>query len=344
MRGKLLCAAVLLTILAASPGAANDRLSGIFAVVRPSSESDRQLQEVIAQAVVVRLTLRKAPVVAADAEAARAASVKDCIALAAGRNAEYVLLCDYATKGKQLLVRMDLYDVSSGAQVRTATAEGRIDLSLDDVIERGLGTALSGIELREASADAALPVVDSPGATPLAEPVPEPGGQPAAVIAGRQRLAVSAGAAPMIATGPAAVYAGLGLLATVSFGVRFGMGGGTLGAGILTGACMFSASGAASDALVLLVPLGLDARYSLSGSGPGVTLHASLGPALMVTSTTYADPFLKVIPYGIAGLTLDIPFTAFVGLAIEASYAVFIESLSLAIMAFAPEVSLYARF
>ena len=130
----------------------------------------------------------------------------------------------------------------------------------------------------------------------------------------------------------------------MSFDLRFPLGAGTLGAGILSGACLFTASGAVSDAFVLLVPLGLDMQYSFGSPGPGVILHVSGGAALMSTSAPATPTLLKIVPYALAGIALDVPFSPALGITVEASYAVFFESATLPIMAFAPEVSLYVRF
>ncbi len=92
------------------------------------------------------------------------------------------------------------------------------------------------------------------------------------------------------------------------------------------------------------MPLGLDVGLRMGGEGIGIGLHLGGGPALMATSAPAVSTLLKVVPYALAGMAVEVPFSAAVGLAVQASYAVFFESASLPIMAFAPEVSLYARF
>lgn len=367
LRGRCLFTAIMLSILAVSAGSAGaeDRADpvGVFTVVRPARETDRPLQEVMSSAVLVQLTLRKAVVRPADAEAIRGAALDGYLALASGADCQFLLVCEYSTREKELSVSVALYDPASAARVRGGTAAGRIDLSLDEVIGRGMDAALSGITFRQPAAEpvqsqfvtsmqqaveppspaestAVLPDAQEPSALPG---VQEPA-FPITTAGRRTRFSLSAGAAPMIATGPAADYSKLGLLAMVSFDMRFGVGGGTLSAGMLSGACMLSASGAASDAFILMVPLGIDIGYSIQGSGPGVTVHLGGGPALMSVTTPHASAMLKIIPYALAGLAINLPLARSLGLAIDASYVLFLESLSLPIMAFAPEVSLYVRF
>jgi hypothetical protein len=159
-----------------------------------------------------------------------------------------------------------------------------------------------------------------------------------------KRFGMSTGAAPLIATGLASNYTKLGLLATFAADYRFPVGRGVLETGILCGVSMFSATGAASDADILLVPLGADLRYLLNaGSFPGVVLHASGGPALMSVTAGYTGSETKIVPYALAGMTVELPFSPSFGFTLEASYIVFVES-SLTIMAFAPEAAMYVQF
>jgi hypothetical protein len=148
----------------------------------------------------------------------------------------------------------------------------------------------------------------------------------------------------MITTGPAADYAKLGLLATLGLGFQFQKDDRVLGLGILTGAGFLSATGAVSDAFIAAVPIGIDAGFGFQGRTLGLSLHGSAGPALLLVQAPATGLLTKVIPYALAGLALDIRFTRAVGITVEATYALFLESLSFPLMAFTPEVSLYARF
>jgi hypothetical protein len=263
--------------------------------------------------------------------------------VAAGQGARYLLVCAYSTVGRRLSLRAELLDTLSSVQVGAGQSEGRVDLSLDDVVARALEGALAAVTFP------AEPVPQEPA---LPEPVQQeqpPAEQPPAAAAAQaavrqRRVGISAGAAPMIPTGPAAGYTDLGLLATAAFELRFPLRVGTLSAGILSGACLFSAEGASSEAFVAIVPLGLEAGWRLGGEGIGLGLRIGGGPALMVTSAPAVSTLLKIVPYALAGMALELPFSPALGLSLKAGYAVFFESATLPIMAFAPEVSLYARF
>ena len=159
-------------------------------------------------------------------------------------------------------------------------------------------------------------------------------------------LGITTGAAPLLLTGPAGAYANLGSLATISVAFRFPLGPGTMGAGILSGVGSLKASGAVTTAEILLVPMGVDAQYTLNDGGfPAITLHVGGGPSLLNVAAKYLDSSpTKVIPYLLAGMTLELPFSSFMGMAVEAAWTTFFESSALPIMAFAPEVSFYVRF
>ena len=63
----------------------------------------------------------------------------------------------------------------------------------------------------------------------------------------------------------------------------------------------------------------------------------------MSVNAAYAGPMTKVIPYLVAGMTLELPFASFMGMSIEVAWAAFFES-TLPIMGFAPEVTFYVQF
>lgn len=345
MRGRGLIIVVLLAAAAAGLASAEGAGQGtVLAAVVPDPGTDGTLRSIIADAVQVQLLRRNAGVTMAATDAA--GTLEKSLSIASAKGARYLLVCAYWTRDRRLGLRAALYDADSSTRIGAGEAEGRVDLSLDEIVARALDAALAGITFpAPAPADTSTPGQDAgPVGTPepLAPPVPV--GPASPPPAQRRLFGISVGAAPMIPTGPAAGYTDIGLLATAAFELRFPVRAGTLSAGILSGACLFAASGASSDAFVALVPFGLDAGLRLNSAGIGVALHLGGGPALMATRAPAVSTLLKLVPYALAGMAVEVPFSAAVGLAVQASYAVFFESASLPIMAFAPEVSLYARF
>jgi hypothetical protein len=292
---------------------------------------------------------------------------------AAERHQQFFLFGEYSTSSRDLTLTIRLYDVETGAKLSSASASGRIGLSLDSVVARVLDEVLAGLTLQTApqplppAETGEKPTAIAPGAaqSPGAAETPgttqppgaaqPPEGAPGAESPGKtptlsrsterpRRISLTSGAAPFIPLGNGA-YTELGVLATFSAVFRFPLGPGLLGAGVLTGVSAMNAAGAASTASLLLVPLGAEISYSMNEGGfPGIVFHVSAGPALMSVSTAYAGTLTKPVPYLMAGMQVDLPFTSYLGLALGAAWTGFFESRSLVIMGFAPEVSVYVRF
>ncbi len=318
--------------------------TGVLASVQTTAGSDASLREVVSSALAVQLARRQARLELAEIDGAPQSSrTNKALSEAADRNAQYLLLGEYTTTPRDFTVQVDLYDVATARKLKSSTASGRIDLSLDAVVADAMDQALSGIEFRLPDARSGDVSTTTDGQS-VARTGPAAG---ALSPAGRavKRFVLSSGVAPFIPMGGASEYATLGVLATLSANMRFVLGPGIMGAGLLTGACIINATGAASDADVLIVPIGADLQYSMNEGGfPGIVVHLSGGPALMNVDSPYAGSMTKVIPYVLAGMTLSMPFTPSIGLAVETAWAMFLESASLPIMAFAPEASLYVRF
>jgi hypothetical protein len=352
LAGRRLLTAALLIVLLSGFSSASGRSpgSGVIGVILPATGADRSLQDVLAGSFTVQFTLRKAALHITDSGAQAAFTLRRALSEAASKNAEYLLVGTYSTTATEILLQVELYSVASGEKIRSAFTSGRINLSMDTLVAQALERTLTGITFQEASAVVvAPPAVNTPQPIPPATTGPREPTTPPAVAADSghappwKLFAISSGVAPMIATGPAADYSKLGLLATFAVDLRFRAGAGALEAGILSGACWMSATGAASTASILVIPVGVDLQYLLnSGAFPGIILHASGGPALMSVNAVYTGTETKIVPYVLGGLTVDLPFDPSWGLSVQANYVAFLES-SLVIMAFAPEVSLYVR-
>jgi hypothetical protein len=244
LAGRRLLIAAILVILASAIGGAAGRSpgSGVMGVILPASGADRSLQDVLAGSFTVQFTLRKAALHLADSGEDAAFTLRRALSEAASRNAEYLLVGTYSTTPTEILLQVDLYNVSSGEKIRSAATSGRIDLSLDTIVAQALEKTLTGIKFQEASAN----IVVAPPAETTPQPIApatsgprEPDTAPAPVsgAAGTQPwklFGISSGVAPMIATGPASDYAKLGVLATFSVDLRFRLAAGALAAGILS--------------------------------------------------------------------------------------------------------------
>ena len=339
---------------------ARESASGVLASVEAAPGADPALLNVVVTALDLQFMRRSArfdtvtPTGLAEPEVAT-----EGLRQAAERHQQFFLFGEYSTSPKDLTLTVQLYDVETGARLSSASVSGRIGLSLDSVVARVLDEVLAGLTLQPAPQPlppaepgekpetpgtiqppgAAQPPESAPGAGPTGKtPTPIHSAEHPA------RISLASGAAPFIPLGNGA-YTELGVLATFSAVFRFPLGPGLLGAGVLTGVGAMNAAGAASTASLLLVPLGAEVSYSMNEGGfPGIVFHVSAGPALMSVSTSYEGTLAKAVPYLMAGMRVDVPFTSFLGLALEAAWTGFFESPSLLIMGFAPEVSVYVRF
>jgi hypothetical protein len=349
---------------------------GVAYLVGAGAGADASLKEVIAGSIGVQLTLRSAPPEELSPATEGPPLLGRTLAQAADRKAQYLLVATYTTSFGDIAIDLKLYDVDTSAEVGQASESGRIDLSLDAIVAQAIAQAARGLEFRQPVLTGAAPdtaATAGPNATTdtatlvggggsaagsgpagTTGPAGAPGltgsgtagSRPAASSARKGgTLGITTGAAPLLLTGPAGAYASLGALATFSAAFRFPLGPGVMGAGFLSGLVSLKATGAVTTAEVLLVPVGVDAQYTLNDGGfPAVTLHLGGGPSVLNVTAPYAGSLTKVIPYLLAGMNLELPFASFMGLSVEAAWATFFESSALPIMGFAPEVSFYVRF
>jgi hypothetical protein len=230
----------------------------------------------------------------------------------------------------------------------TGTAQGQGTPTADATTTAAAGAGTTATPGSAAQTAATGTAAAGTGSAAAAAAAVDTGAGPGPVLPAKRKVSlvgISTGAAIFLPSGAAGTYVSMGALATLGVNVRFALGPGTLGAGIVSGVAEMQATGAVTQASILLVPIGVDARYTLNDGGfPGITVHVSGGPSIMNVTASYTGSLTKVIPYVIGGMTLDLPFFSFLGLSIDASWAAFFESSALIIMGFTPEVLLYVRF
>jgi len=369
-RGGIFLTAVFLISLPVAPTAAESAVpagpapaAGVLGSVEAAPGADPSLRDVVLTALDLQFMRRNAPFASVSLGSPGGEAETQGLRQAAERHQQFLLLGVYSTSARDMTFTVQLYDARTGARIRSAAVSGRIGLALDSLVARALDNVLSGLTLQSAPQPTApaetgdKPVPIAPGTDQASRPEPlqpaEPGvsAVPAAPAlpdnrpAGRPTsLAMSTGAAPFIPLGRG-TYANLGVLGTFSAVYRFPVGPGIVGAGILAGVGTMKATGAVASAGLLVVPVGAELSYSMNEGGfPGILFHLSGGPAVLSASTSYEGTLTKAVPYLIAGMRVDAPFTSYLGMSVEAAWAGFFESTSVLIMGFAPGVSLYARF
>jgi hypothetical protein len=332
---RWLLAAVIFTILACACGYAEDSPSGphIIGFVIPGPDADPSLEKVLRESFVIQVARRRLTVQLADSLRPGELKLPDALSLASEHNAQYLVVATYTTTASECGLEVRVYDPARGTPRRIAKASGRIDLSLDVIVAQALARAFLDLDFRELPETPGIAVVP---VTPIEEEHPR--------VERAKLLTLTAEAAPLFATGAVSQYAKIGFLATLTAGYRFPIGASILEAGLLAGACLMSATGAVTDAAILLVPIGLDLQYVINpGALPGIMVHLGGGPAVMNVNAGYlGDSLAKIVPYLLAGLTLNLPFTPAFGIACEARFVAFLEG-SLPIMAFAPTVRVHVQ-
>jgi hypothetical protein len=354
------------------------RRGAILLLDRPQDrEVERLFQSIIAQSIRWNLERKNIGVIEKDTSFYGADGIADPFQLLDTTDrsaADYVLLSEYANRGRDLEVHMVWYDPGTGERLEEVTRRGRKDLVLDKMIREVVRELLAAVEpslaelpLRELPAEQSLfqPVsagTVSRGASP-ADPanghapqqlpsaggntprpdLPSPGGgiekgttveEPQAV----KHFEIALGCAPFVTTGAASEYFKIGLLPSMSLSYLIQGQLMRLGLGLYTGVNLFTAVGAVTSADNYIIPLGLNLRYEIGSERyPCVQFGLSGGPALFLMNSTANGMLTGLTFYGRGTLGVRLPLGRTFGVTIEVGYDVYWEQPS-PIMGFSPSV------
>jgi len=137
------------------------------------------------------------------------------------------------------------------------------------------------------------------------------------------------------------VFLQTGFEATAHFEMQFRKEDSLIGVGVGAGAALFRAEGPLGSATGLLVPLTLEGRYGISGArGTQVYLRGGGGAALFLVDSESVGQLRKFVPCVTAGIGLARRLNAGMGLALDASYAAYLDSGDL-IMGLAPGLRVF---
>ena len=351
----------------------------ILLLDRPQDqEVERLFQSIIAQSIRWNLERKNLGVIEKNAPSYAVDGIADPFQLldTADRSAaDFVLLSEYANRGRELEIRMVWYDPQSGERLEEVTRRGRKDLVMDKMIREVVSELLLAVEpsladlpLRELPADQyefqtvtagtgsggapptnpanghaphTLPSADS--APPRPAPPPESGDTangtaPADGPQAVKHFEITLGCAPFVTTGAASEYFKLGILPSLSFSYLFQGQLMRLGLGLYAGVNFFTAVGAAASADNFIIPVGLNLRYEIGNERyPCVQFGISSGPALFLMDSTANGMLSGLTFYGRGSLGVRLPLGSTFGIVIEAGYDVYWEEPS-PIMGFSPSV------
>jgi hypothetical protein len=242
------------------------------------------------------------------------------------------------------------YDVQAKRRLARVIESTPIDLTMDTIITRGTEklAVQSGIEpvklippvgASPASEEIRLP--DSDGVTELpAEGAPaEAGFDPGP----GNRFNLSVGFAPLLATGVSTQYFTVGIEPSLNVGYRFRKPGNSVYLGFHTGMTRFVARGVLLETDNYVIPFGAEGRFIFDvGKRWNLFIGAAGGPALFMISSPVHGLLVKLIPFAMAGLGLDIQFSRAVGVAARFSYVFYLEG-SIILMGLSPGVNFFLR-
>lgn len=353
MRTLFTLAFALFFLLAGTAAPAQDatgtvvRKGLILTLNRPLDREVQVLfQDVIGRSVRWNLERRNLGVVEKNAPAFEIDGIQDPLRLLDSsdrKRADYVLLLEYANRGRDLEIRMVWYDPHSAEKLEEVTRRGRKDLVLDRMIREVLTELLLSVEdslaslpLRELPAEQSIftpMTVDSEVISPVPESPPQR----------RKYVEISLGCAPFITTGGASEYFKLGILPAMNLSYLFRGESSRFALGLYTGLNYFSASGAIASSDNFIIPIGLSGRYELGNERyPTVIFGISARPALFLMNSTTGGMLRGLTFYGRGSLGVRLPIDKTFGITLEAGYELYWEEPS-PIMGFSPSAAATIR-
>lgn len=288
---------------------------------------------------------------------------EELIRSAAERGAGHLLAGNIDVDGNRFKLELQLYETESGGIIGRSRANGRIDLTMDlavnDAVRSVINAAGDRIPIAERTdrdtgpAGAADGAAKGPtlfgssldGSANGARPKPAVAGGRTVVtetptVTKNKILDIGTGFAPFITVGRAADYFRAGIAADLFVDFRINAPGGHVGLGIDAGYSAFRATGLVLEADNMLVPIGVDVRYSSTPRPFGITFHLNGGVAAMIVETVHFGRLFKVVPYAAGGAGLMMAFSHFMGAAIDMQYTAYFEG-SVVIMGLSPSVAVY---
>ena len=362
--------------------AAIERRGLILAMNRPlDSEAEQLFRGVVAQSVRWGLERQKLGVIeqaAPSYEVATFQNPTDVLDSSVTGQVDFILLTEYASRGRELEIRMAWYDPQSGEKTEEVIRRGRKDLVLDKIIREALNELLVAVEN---SIDSLEPrefiPVDNPvsattadfktsgaangAATNPARVQPySPGSNndiPSPLLPGseanrpgvesaperKRHFEIGLGCAPFVATGAASEYFKLGVMPVLNLSYLFQGDLSRFGLGLYGGLNYFTATGDLASAETFLIPMGVSLRYEIGSERyPSVIFGITSGPALLMMISSTNETFLGLTFFGRGSLGVRLPVGRTFALLIEAGYDFYWEQPH-PIMGFSPSVSTTIR-
>jgi len=360
-----------------SSAATIERRGLILVMNRPlDSEADQLFRGVIDQSVRWALERQKLGIIEQAAPSYDVATFQnptDALDSSLTGQVDFILLTEYANRGRELEIRMAWYDPRSGEKTEEVIRRGRKDLVLDKIIREALNELLAAVESSldtleprefipidntvsattvdfkpsDAASGAASGEASNPARVqPYCPPLPgseaiRPGVESAPER--KRHFEIGLGCAPFVATGAASEYFKLGVMPVLNISYLFQGELSRFGLGLYGGMNYFTATGDLSSAETFLIPMGVSLRYEIGSERyPGVVFGITSGPALLMMISSTGETFLGLTFFGRGSLGVRLPVGRTFALLIEAGYDFYWEQPH-PIMGFSPSVSTTIR-
>ncbi len=341
-----------------------ERRGLILVMNRPlDGEAEQLFQGVVAQSVRCGLERRKLGIIeqaGPSYEVATFQNPTDVLDSSLTGQVDFILLTEYASRGRELEIRMAWYDPQSGEKTEEVIRRGRKDLVLDKIIREALNELLAAVE---SSLDTLEPrefiPVDNPVAAmvnstainaarvqPYSPLLPgseanRPGVE--SVPERKRHFEIALGCAPFVSTGAASEYFKLGVMPVLNLSYLFQGDLSRFGLGLYGGLNYFTATGDLASAETFLIPMGVSLRYEIGSERyPSVIFGITSGPALLMMISSTNETFLGLTFFGRGSLGVRLPVGRTFALLIEAGYDFYWEQPH-PIMGFSPSVSTTIR-
>lgn len=280
---------------------------------------------------------------------------EDLLSRAREEHVPYGCVIFFSVRDEFLDVRLELREFPGNILLAESSFAASMSLSLDRIIATNISALIREADVYppapEADGGEAGGIPKDSGEDAAAGPdEPEesvrPGGAAAPESEKPRRKIFEAMAwfGPFLPNGGSAGVIPYGLFSEATAGFRIPLRSGHLGLGVQSGFQYMPASGILTDAVIFMVPLGLDFKYVLGKDGAiNLFIGGSGGAALTLIQTPVRETVINFLPYGQVNLGAQFALAPWFGLALKISYAVYFES-PVPIFGFLPSGGLYFRF
>ena len=318
-----------------------DRITLLLGITR-RGEASGSIELFMRRAALLEFNRLGFPAESVDIDEGEGDAVGQLLERAEDSEVPYGCILSYSIEDELLSVYLELLLFPANRALAERSFSRSLDLSVDRAISENIRSLVrdAGIIPPEQ-----LDETDTAEGDTLQEELEtEEEREPAETKQRRRVFETAVWFGPFLPNGGSAGIIPFGLFSEVTADFRIKLKAGHLGVGLHSGFQYMGADGVLTDAVVFLIPLGVDVKYVLGGEGRlSLFLGASGGAATMIVQTRVRDTVMSFMPYAQANIGTGIAVSPGFGFAFKVSYAVYFESGG-PIFGLLPSGSVYFRF